>query len=116
MSHPAIDRWKVAFASIDDSVHATPRYRQLTPNCGLSVTQPQPGLIQQESHPGNARGFTTDETIAGERDNIRLTRASQDQYRAPVSSRIRNQVEQDYTHLNSGQHRAVQERGTTALV
>src|SRR5271169_2732636 len=57
-----------------DSVHATPRYRQLTLNFGLSVTRHQPGLIQRESHPGNARNFTADEMIAWERYNIRLTR------------------------------------------
>ena len=67
------------------------------------------GLIQRESHAAIGRSFTTDEMIALERDNIRLMRASQDQYPALVSSRTRNQVEQDYPHLSSSQHRAVQE-------
>ena len=67
------------------------------------------GLIQRESHAAIGRSFTTDEMIALERDNIRMMRTSQDQYPALVSSRTRNQVEQDYPHLSSSQHRAVQE-------
>src|ERR1039458_823559 len=67
------------------------------------------GLIQRDSHAAIGRSFTTDEMIALERDNIRLMRASQDQYPALTSSRTRNQVEQDYSHLSSSQHRAVQE-------
>ena len=67
------------------------------------------GLIQKESHQGTGRSFTTNEMIALERDNIRLMRASQDQYPALVSSSTRNQVEQDYPHLSRSQHRAVQE-------
>ena len=67
------------------------------------------GLIQRESHAAMGRSFTTDEMIALERDNIRLMRASQDQHPALVSSRTRNQVEHDYPHLSSSQHRAVQE-------
>ena len=66
-------------------------------------------LIQRESQAAIGRSFTTDEMIALERDNIRMMRTSQDQYPALVSSRTRNQVEQDYPHLSSSQHRAVQE-------
>jgi len=65
--------------------------------------------IQRESHAAMGRSFTTDEMIALERDNIRLMRGSQDQYPALVSSTTRSQVEQDYPHLSSSQHRAVQE-------
>src|SRR5271166_5520178 len=67
------------------------------------------GLIQRESQQGTGRSFTTNEMIALERDNIRLTRASQEQYPALVSIRTRNHVEQDHPHLGSSQHRAVQE-------
>ena len=66
-------------------------------------------LIQRDSHTGNGRSFTTEEMIALERDNIRTMRTSQEQYPMLVSSRTRNQVEQDYPHLGSSQHRAVQE-------
>ncbi len=67
------------------------------------------GLIQRESQAAIGRSFTTDEMIALEHNNIRLMRASQDQYPALVSGRIRSQVQQDYPHLSSSQHRAVQE-------
>src|SRR5271157_2911461 len=54
------------------------------------------------------------EAVSGERDLMRdalkrAMRTSQDQYPALVSSRTRNQAEQDYSHLSSSQHRAVQE-------
>jgi len=67
------------------------------------------GLIQQESHAGVARSFTTDEMIALERDTIRLMRASQDRYPALVSGSTRHETEKEYAHLSSRQHRAVQE-------
>ncbi len=67
------------------------------------------GLIQKESLNGVGRSFTTDEMIALERDNIRLMRSTQDQYPALASSRIRREIEHEYGHLSSSQHRAVQE-------
>ena len=66
------------------------------------------GLIQKESH-GIGRSFTTDEMIALERDNIRLMRSTQEQYPVLASDGTRREIEHDYAHLSSSQHRAVQE-------
>ena len=66
------------------------------------------GLIQKES-PGIGRSFTTDEMIGLERENIRLMRGTQDQYPALASSGTRREIEHEYAHLSSSQHRAVQE-------
>jgi conjugative relaxase-like TrwC/TraI family protein len=66
------------------------------------------GLIQKESH-GIGRSFTTDEMIALEHDNIRLMRSTQEQYPVLASGGTRGEIEHDYPHLSSSQHRAVQE-------
>ncbi len=66
------------------------------------------GLIQKESL-GIGRSFTTDEMITLERDNIRLMRSAQEQYPVLASGGTRGEIEQDYAHLSSSQHRAVQD-------
>jgi conjugative relaxase-like TrwC/TraI family protein len=65
-------------------------------------------LIQKEAH-GIGRSFTTDEMIALEHDNIRLMRSTQEQYPVLADDGTRREIEHDYTHLSSSQHRAVQE-------
>jgi conjugative relaxase-like TrwC/TraI family protein len=65
-------------------------------------------LIQREAR-GIGRTFTTDEMISLERDNIRLMRSAQEQYPVLASGGTRGEIEHDYAHLSSSQHRAVQE-------
>jgi ATP-dependent exoDNAse (exonuclease V) alpha subunit len=65
-------------------------------------------LIQKEAH-GIGRSFTTDEMIALEHDNIRLMRSTQEQYPVLADDGTRREIEHDFTHLSSSQHRAVQE-------
>jgi ATP-dependent exoDNAse (exonuclease V) alpha subunit len=65
-------------------------------------------LIQKEAH-GIGRSFTTDEMIALEHDNIRLMRSTQEQYPVLANDGTRREIEHDYTHLSSSQHRAVEE-------
>ncbi len=67
------------------------------------------GLIERQSRGGIGRSFTTDEMIGLERENIRLMRATQDQYPALVSGGTRREIEHEYGYLSSSQHRAVQE-------
>jgi conjugative relaxase-like TrwC/TraI family protein len=67
------------------------------------------GLIQRESPNSVGRSFTTQEMIALERDNIRFMRSTQDQYPSLARSGMRREIEHEYRHLSSSQHRAVKE-------
>ncbi len=65
-------------------------------------------LVEVESR-SPSRAFTTEEMIGYERDNIAYMRHGQNRHEPMVSSETWREVEEKYSHLNTGQHSAVQQ-------